>query len=289
MRIATYNIQYGLGSDGTYDLPRIADEIADADIIGLQEVDRYWKRSGMVDSPAVLAKHLPQHHYVYGANLDMNADVMGEDGISHRRKQFGTMILSRYPILSSRNFPLPKWGDRQHHSIQQGILEAIIDAPAGPIRVYSVHLSHLSPATRLPQIEAIKAILARAPEEGGAWCGGHPDPESGWIEEEEPPMPDDIILMGDFNFRPDSDEYDALIGAFAPPFGRLTNRRGLVDSWVAAGHNEMSGSTHPSQQSRIDYIFVSAGLAAAVVASDINEKALGSDHFPVTLELRDNP
>jgi exonuclease III len=51
----------------------------------------------------------------------------------------------------------------------------------------------------------------------------------------------------------------------------------------------MNGSPHPSRQSRIDYIFVSAGLAAAVVASDINDKALGSDHFPVSLELRYNP
>ena len=289
MRIATYNIQYGLGSDGNYDLARIASEVADADIIGLQEVDRFWKRSGMVDSPAVLADHLPQHHFVYGANLDMNADLIGAERINHRRKQFGTMILSRYPILSSRNFPLPKWGDRTHHSIQQGILEAVIDAPTGPLRAYSVHLSHLSPSTRLPQIEAMKAILSRAPEEGGAWCGGHPEPESGWIEEEEPPMPDDVVVMGDFNFRPDSAEYEAVVGTFAPPFGRLTNRRGLVDSWVAAGHDEMSGTTHPAQPTRIDYIFVSAGLAPAVVSSEINDRALGSDHFPVFLDIfRDN-
>ncbi len=154
MKCVSYNIQYGLGSDGRYDLERIANEIADADIIALQEVDRFWQRSGMADSPAVLACHLPQHHWVYGPNLDIDASYEEAGRIVHRRKQFGTMILSRWPILSTRNHLLPKWGDRVHHSIQQGMLEAVVDTPLGPIRVYSVHLSHLTEATRMPQIEA---------------------------------------------------------------------------------------------------------------------------------------
>jgi len=33
------------------------------------------------------------------------------------------------------------------------------------------------------------AIHARAPAEGGAWCGGHPDPATGWTEGAMPPMP----------------------------------------------------------------------------------------------------
>ena len=90
------------------------------------------------------------------------------------------MILSRPPIVSSRNHLLPKYATLTQHSIQQGALEAVIATErGGPVRVYSTHLSHLSAATRLPQVDALLAIHARAPSEGGAWCGGHPDPEAG--------------------------------------------------------------------------------------------------------------
>ncbi|MEO8738733.1 MAG: endonuclease/exonuclease/phosphatase family protein, partial [Casimicrobiaceae bacterium] len=80
MRLVTYNIQFGLGSDGQYDLARIASEVRDADVVALQEVDRHWQRSRCVDSPAVLASHLPEHRWVYGANLDMDASYCDGDG-----------------------------------------------------------------------------------------------------------------------------------------------------------------------------------------------------------------
>lgn len=285
MKCVSYNIQYGLGQDNIYDLPRIARVVAEADIIALQEVDRYWARSGNMDSPAVLAEHLPDHYWVFGANLDMEASFREDGKLIHRRKQFGTMILSRWPILSSRNFPLPKWGDRQHHSIQQGILEAVIDTPLGPVRVYSVHLSHLCVATRMPQVERVLHILATAPAEGGAWCGGHPDPSAGWLEEPEPPMPDEVILMGDLNFAPGMPEYDRMIGEVAPGYGRLTNRKGLLDTWVLAGHTEKDGATYPGGP-RIDHCFVSAGLARNVDKAWVDSDAIASDHWPYWVSFK---
>src|SRR5205814_608627 len=142
-----------------------------ADVIALQEVDRFWARSGCVDSPALLASHLTDHHWVYGANLDMDASYCDAGNhLVNRRRQFGTMILSRGPIVSSRNHLLPKYATVVQHSIQQGALEAVIvTAHAGPVRIYSTHLSHLSPAIRSPQVEALLAIHVRAPSEGGAW------------------------------------------------------------------------------------------------------------------------
>jgi endonuclease/exonuclease/phosphatase family metal-dependent hydrolase len=73
VKVVTYNIQYGLGKDNRYDLARIARDIEDADVIALQEVERHWQRSGCVDSPAVLGTRLPEHHWVYGAKLEMDA------------------------------------------------------------------------------------------------------------------------------------------------------------------------------------------------------------------------
>ncbi len=288
MKFVSYNIQYGLGADGAYDLPRIAAEVVDADVIALQEVDRFWTRSGMTDAPAVLASHLPDHHWVFGANLDMDADFRDAEGrLVHRRRQFGTMILSRRPIRSSRNFPLPKLGTLAQHSIQQGLLEAVIEGPGGALRVYSVHLSHLCAETRLPQVAALLDILARAPAEGGAWCGGHPDPASGWTEGGEPPMPAPLVLMGDMNFRPDSAEYAQVVGPATARYGRLAHRGGLVDAWTAAGHDEVSGSTHPDAGARIDHCFVSPGLAPAVRRAWVDDAARGSDHWPLWVEIDD--
>jgi endonuclease/exonuclease/phosphatase family metal-dependent hydrolase len=286
MKLVTYNIQFGLGSDARYDLARVADEVADADIIALQEVDRHWQRSGCVDSPAVLASHLPEHHWVYGANLDMDASHRDAAGrLVNRRRQFGTMILSRMPIVSSRNHLLPKYATLTQHSIQQGALEAVIVTErAGPVRVYSLHLSHLSGATRLPQVEALLDIHARAPGEGGAWCGGHPEPDAGWTEGGMPPMPPDAVLLGDFNCDWNAPEYDRVAGPLSPRYGRLNRATGFVDAWVAAGHGEEEGATIPAGR-RIDYCFVSASLAGRVKAARIDADATGSDHYPLWIEM----
>ncbi|TMG80128.1 MAG: hydrolase [Betaproteobacteria bacterium] len=286
MKVVTYNIQFGLGKDDRYDLARIADEVRTADIIALQEVDRYWQRSGCVDSPAVLGALLPDHHWVYGANLDMDAGHRDAEGrLINRRRQFGTMILSRLPIVSSRNHLLPKYGTLTQHSIQQGALEAVvITERAGPIRFYSVHLSHLSPATRLPQVEALLDIHLRAPSEGGAWCGGHPEPEAGWTEGEMPPMPADAILMGDFNFTWRATEYDRIVGPASERYGRLNRLTGFVDAWVAAGHSEDEGVTADNGK-RIDFCFVSAALADRVRSACVDADATGSDHQPLWVDM----
>ncbi|MBW1789178.1 MAG: hydrolase, partial [Deltaproteobacteria bacterium] len=127
MKIVTYNIQYGLGRDRQYDLERTAKVIEGADIIALQEVERFWKRSGYVDQVTLLAELLDEFYWVYAPGLDMDGSYRNDDNrLINRRRQFGIMLLSRSPIISSRSFPLPKFGALTQHSIQQALLEAVI-------------------------------------------------------------------------------------------------------------------------------------------------------------------
>lgn len=286
MLFASYNIQYGTGKDGKIDLGRVAAAVRSADVIALQEVERHWPRSNDVDQVAVLAQALPGFHWVYGAGYDMDA-TDGTPG--NRRRQFGNMLLSRTPIISSRHHLLPKFGATNLYCLQRSTIEGVIDTPkSGPIRVYSLHLSHLGDGDRGPQVDRLIAIHREAPAEGGAWCGAREGTD--WTQGlPPPPMPQSAIFMGDFNLKADSPLYDRLAGPLSKEYGRMTAMSGLVDAYVAAGNPESGGVTcdgHEREKlQRIDYCFASATLAKKIKRAWIDNEAIGSDHQPIWAEI----
>lgn len=290
MRLLSYNIQYGRGRDGRFDLARIASEVAGADVIALQEVERFWRRSGGVDQPALLAELLSGYHQVYGVGVDIDASECAADGriVCRRRRQFGNLLLSKTPIVAARSHLLPKDAALGAAlSLQRVLLEGVIATPGGRwLRVGSVHLTHLSGAGRLPQLEALLAVHARATLDGTCISGEGLPQE--WSADGMPPtMPREAVIMGDFNFEPDSPEYERMVGPWSPYAGRLTSPEGFVDSWVQAGHPAEQGATSDihGRPVRLDYAFVSAGLAGSVKAAGIDASACGSDHQPVWVEL----
>lgn len=145
--VMSYNIHHAEGADGRLDLDRIADVIRSekAEVVGLQEVDRFWRRSDFVDQVDYLAEELDMHA-AFGANLDLPPDDP-----SQPRRQYGTAILSKYPILESKNTFLPKTGNNE----QRGLLEALIKVKGAPVRFYDTHLQHTSSAERALQVRAI--------------------------------------------------------------------------------------------------------------------------------------
>jgi endonuclease/exonuclease/phosphatase family metal-dependent hydrolase len=62
MQFVSYNIQYGTGRDEQVDLARIADAVQGTDVIALQEVEHYAKRTAIVEQVAQLADLLPGYH-----------------------------------------------------------------------------------------------------------------------------------------------------------------------------------------------------------------------------------
>ena len=288
MKIVTYNVQYGRGRDGRFDLDRIAGELAGADLVALQEVERFWSRSGGLDQPRLIAGHFPGHYPAYGAGVDLHLAGAGpgEDSAGKRR-QFGNMLLSRTPLLAVRHHLLPKYASLgPPMSLQRSALEGVIAVRAGHVHVYSIHLTHLAAETRLPQVEALLGIHANAVREGPPISGSGLGDE--WtLDGTPPPMPRDAILLGDFNMQPDSEEYERIVGPTSPYGGRLTNPEGFVDAWVEAGNAIDAGPTGEvrGRPARLDYCFVSAGLKDRIRAARVDVDATGSDHQPVWVEI----
>ncbi|MBM3489252.1 MAG: hydrolase [Alphaproteobacteria bacterium] len=285
LTLASYNIQYGIGRDGAYDLARIAQAVRQADIVCFQEVSRHAARHGFADQAAELAEMLGLH-YVHGCPFSVDAGAPGGDARSrNRRQEFGNMVASRWPIAAARTLPLPRPPLAAVFDLLRCAVESVLATPAGALRVYSLHLSHISTGQRRPQVEWLLRTVERAPGEGLAWehCAdfllgeGRPAPA----------LPAEAILAGDFNFEPHHPEYPLLVGEWHPRRGRLTPRQGFVDSWVAAGHRESEGVTfaEPGRPQRIDYVFAAPGLAARVTRAWIDDQALGSDHQPIFVQF----
>ena len=280
MRLVSYNIQYGTGRDGRVDLGRIAAALEGADVIALQEVERGWPHSGRVDQPAALAALLPGYHWVYGAGFD----VHGADG----RRQHGTMLLARTPILSSLAWPLPMLATTRALNMRMTALAGVIGSGLGPLRVYSVHFSSLSSRERLLQAEALLGYEADMARARGPWTGAEDAPH--WTLSEPPPEAAvGAIVMGDLNCEPGSPEYDALVGAADPLHGRIAYADRWVDAWVAAGRREGEGISYPPNGRyrglRLDHCLVSAGLVGRVRGAWIAGEAAGSDHQPLWVEI----
>lgn len=285
--IATYNIQFGRGLDMKFDLDRTAREVAGADIVAFQEVAQNWERNGYEDQAAGLAERLG-HHYVFGSGFNVAARTTArDDKPDNRRRTFGNMVASRWPIESSRTFLLPKHALATLYDLQRCVVEAVVLTPVGKVRIYSLHLSHVSSGQRLPQVRMLLDIVREAPANGSAWDGTHsPD----WTEGMDvPTVPEPALVMGDMNFTYESPEYALICGEKDPDMGRIVRNTSLRDAWVVAGHAEAEGVSLSNEHLgdiRIDHMFVTPSVARHVRAMRIDGEAKASDHFPVLLELQ---
>lgn len=293
MLCVTYNIRYGLGLDGRIDLARIADTVRSADIIALQELDRHWRRTGQSDQPAEIGRMLPTHYWVYGPAFDADASIVGPRGlIDNRRRQFGPMLLSRWPILTSRLIPLPKTHVDDTINMETGAIEALIATPLGTVRVYCLHLSSVGAAERLMQAKCLCDSLSLATQRGAAWTGarayengreGELLRQQDWSNGGDPPcVPETVLIFGDFNSEP-GEAVNQVMQADC----------GLVDAWNFGGNDTHSGATwwpdppdrNPGIPLRIDYCFASPSLAARIDRVWVDNANPHSDHRPLWVEF----
>lgn len=150
--VMSFNIHHAQGTDDVLDLRRIAGVVrgSGADVVGLQEVDSHYSaRSEWADQSAELAAMLG-YHVVFGANIDDAPPAPGG-----HRVQYGTAILSRFPITASDN----TWLYRSPGQEQRGLLHATIDVRGRKVEFYNTHLAASSQTDRLQQTAQVVDLM----------------------------------------------------------------------------------------------------------------------------------
>ena len=282
MKIVTWNIQWCLGCDGRVDPKRIVGEartFADFDVLCLQEVAGNFaalKGSRGEDQFAELAALLPG----YTAAAGIAVDTAGPGGA---RRTFGNMILSRLPVLQVLRLQLPWPADPPMSSMPRLLLEALIEAPFGPLRVMTTHLEYYSAAQRAAQVEALRGRHAEACAH--ALARGARDASNGPFHTQ--PQTVSAILAGDFNFRPSDPLHARLAARFddsAVP--------ALDDVWQrlhpALAQPPTTGVHDRDQWPEpfaCDFIWASADLHPRLRAVAVDLRTQASDHQPMMVEL----
>jgi endonuclease/exonuclease/phosphatase family metal-dependent hydrolase len=277
LRIITWNIQWGLGIDGSVDLRRIVDEahaIADFDVLCLQEVSDNFsdlKGNGGANQFAELARFLPGYTAVEGVALDV------PDGAGGRRR-FGNMILSRLPVAQVLRYTLP-WEAASTRNMPRLLLEAVVEGPSGPLRVMTTHLEYSADKLRRAQVEGIREAHRTACERVAVPREDGPGTYALF------PTSASAVLTGDFNMRPD----DPVKQRISEPFDNEVPP--LLDAWqVAHGASPHPTSFRLFDQSDgpshcCDFMFVTEDLGSKIRRIDYNQETRASDHQPVLLEL----
>lgn len=148
LTVMTYNIHQGRDADGVLDLDRIVAVIRaqDADLVALQEVGRHWSADSAFRDQAADLGGLLSMQFVFGANLDRDRPEPGAP-----RRQYGTAILSSWPVRGSHNILLPRANPENE---QRGLLVVDVELDGAPFRLHNAHLG-VSAQDRELQVAAI--------------------------------------------------------------------------------------------------------------------------------------
>jgi len=126
LRIVTWNIHKGIGTDRAYRLDRTVRVLRelDADVVCLQEVDEDVPRSGRQRQGQQLARELDYPHAALGLNVRVKGGA------------YGNLTLSRYPMKDVRNVDLTVPPKKR----RSALVTRVVTGPPHGWLVANVHL-----------------------------------------------------------------------------------------------------------------------------------------------------
>lgn len=142
IKIASYNIHLGIGADGQFSPPRVAQVLQElnASIIAVQEIESGANGFDMLaylrDASGLQIIHGPTLHRVGGG-------------------AYGNALLTRHPVRDVRRIDL-SYPRRE----PRGALDVELDCDGERLRVVSTHLG-LRPAERRAQVRQLLALLEK--------------------------------------------------------------------------------------------------------------------------------
>jgi len=266
VRLATYNLLHGVdGRDGTAEPRALAAAIArlDADVLGLQEVDRAQPRSGGADQTAVAAEALGAEHWRFAPTLHGTPGPRRQGATwwpatggpvgapSDDTPAYGVGLVSRLPargwwlrryVSAPLVLPLlvparPRPRLMLVADEPRAVLATVLERPDGRglLTVATAHLSFV-PGWNVAQLRRVTRWLAR--------------------------MPQPIVLLGDFNLP-----------------GRIPE---LATGWSSLARV----ATYPSYGPRVQFDHVLArGISPGqVIATEVVPLPI-SDHAALVVEV----
>lgn len=245
--LMTYNIRSGQNPGGLEAVARVI-ETHDPDLVGVQELDRHWARTGHVDQPAWLAERLGMHAAYAPAMRPMPG------------AEYGIALLSRWPISTWEVRALERGAadlsPRGRRAEQRVVLLARVAAPGGVTLAVAVTHFELIASTRLVQAEQLAAWAVE-------WAGSDP-----------------LIVMGDFNAELGSPEIERLCRAFTHAWRARPDAAADDAPYLTFPSGPPGSRTGDGWAGGIDHIFLGPGWQARAcrVAHDVTE---ASDHQPV--------
>lgn len=140
IRLLSYNIHAGIGTDKVFDLERIAEVIKSTNphIVALQEVDKETRRSRGFDIAKKLGE-LTGMKSLFGASIEIG------DG------EYGNAILTTLDIEGTKTIPIPQIIEVE----QRSILSANLTFNGEAVQVLATHLCHRETTNRVAAAEFI--------------------------------------------------------------------------------------------------------------------------------------
>jgi endonuclease/exonuclease/phosphatase family metal-dependent hydrolase len=253
VRVASFNVLNGRSlTDGTVDAGRLRDAVAqlDADVLGLQEVDRDQPRSHGLDLVAEAAAAM-------GGEGRFAAAIAGTPGESWRPARdgdpatgpaYGIGLVSRLPVTrwlvtrlpaapmrSPILVPGPQREVRWLRDEPRVLIAAVLDTPDGPLTVANTHLSFV-PGWNAAQLRRATRALRT--------------------------LPAPRILLGDLNLP------------------------GALPRWLTGWTQLATALTYPAPDPRVqlDHVLAHGSGLPPVTGAGAREMAL-SDHRAVVVDL----